>query len=225
MLILAVHTSSPFLGVAVTKGGEIVVEEILAPGKEHLENLTGAITKVMSEAGLELGDLDGLAVAIGPGSFSGIRVGLSVVKGLAMALNVHIVGVSSLEILACQSVKKGRMAIPLINAGRGEFYSGIFKKHEDSIEIIRPPRLLSKGDVAGFISDVCSLETTICGTPDIIGAITRETAISGKAVTTPSPGTCGILAEKRMILEAYDDIHGLTPLYIRRSDAEANRRA
>ena len=220
MLILAAHTTTSTLGIAVTKNQNIVAEEILNPGREHLENISGAIERVLVRSGHKLTDFDGLGVAIGPGSFSGVRVGLSVFKGLAMALNVKIVGVSTLEILTWQAVEIGCVAAPLIDAGRGDFYTGVFKKLHGGIQVVEAPQLLNKEKTTGLVSRVQAGEMALCGCPELLDAILQGTALSGISVTTPSPGVCGILAEKSLEQGAPHDVHSLVPLYIRRSDAE-----
>ena len=224
MLILAAHTASTTLGIAVTKNKNIVAEEILHPGREHLENISGAIERILERSGHKLTDFDGLGVTIGPGSFSGVRVGLSVFKGLAMALNVKIVGVSTLEILAWQAVESGCVAAPLIDAGRGDFYTGVFKKLEEVIQVIEAPQLLNKEKIPGVVSRIEAGEMVLCGRPELLDAILQGTTISGVPVITPSPGVCGILAENSLERGEPHDVHGLVPLYIRKSDAEDKNR-
>ncbi len=223
MLILAAHTATPALGVAITKDGKIIAEEVLIPGKEHLENISGVIQKILSETGFELSDFDGLGVAIGPGSFSGIRVGLSVFKGLAMALDTKIIGVSTLEILTWQAAEIGAVAIPLLDAGRGEVYAGVFKKVPEGVQVIQAVRLLNKEEIEGFISEQDLDEMVLCGAPELLETIVQDTTTSVKAIATTSPGACGTLAEKRLEQGAPDDIHSLVPLYVRRSDAEEKK--
>jgi len=223
LLILAAHTSTPALGVAITQDGKIIAEEVLKPGKEHLENISGVIQKILSETGLELSDFDGLGVAIGPGSFSGIRVGLSVFKGLAMALDTKIIGVSTLEILTWQAAEISAVAVPLLDAGRGEVYVGVFKKVPEGVQVIQSVRLLNKEEIEGFVSKQNLHEMVLCGAPELLEAIVQGTTMSVKAIATPSPGACGTLAEKGLERGASDDIHSLVPLYVRRSDAEEKK--
>ncbi|MGC8602232.1 MAG: tRNA (adenosine(37)-N6)-threonylcarbamoyltransferase complex dimerization subunit type 1 TsaB [Desulfomonilaceae bacterium] len=220
MLILAAHTATSRLGIAVTKNGQIISEEILPSSREHLENIISAIEKVVFDADIELDNIEGLGIAIGPGSFSGIRVGLSVFKGLAMALNVDVAGISTLEILTWQAVDTGSLAIPLIDAGRGEVYTGIFKKLTNNVEIIQAPRLLARNEIASFVSANYRTQITLCGTQDLLDMVDKKIISPRKMITTASPGVCGILAEPRLNNGLHDNIHKLIPLYIRRSDAE-----
>ncbi len=220
MLILAAHTATSTLGIAVTKNKNIVAEEILNRGREHLENISGTIDRILIRSGHKLTDFDGLGIAIGPGSFSGIRVGLSVFKGLAMALKIKVAGVSTLEILTWQAVETGSLAVPLIDAGRGDVYTGVFKRLQRGIQVVKAPRLIHKEMISDFVPRVKAGEMALCGCPELLDAILQGTALSGISVTTPSPGVCGILAEISLEQGGSHDVHNLMPLYIRRSDAE-----
>lgn len=224
MLILAAHTSTPALGIAVSKDGVVIAEEILTQGREHLENISGVIEQILVKTGFQLGDFDGLGIAIGPGSFSGIRVGLSVFKGLALALKLKIVGLSTLEILTWQAVDIGEVAIPLLEAGRGEVFTGMFKKRPDDCQIIKGPQLLNKQEITHFVSGEHLSDPILCGVPELFEDLIGHENQSRKAITSASPGACGILAEKRLVKGSFDDIHRLTPLYVRRSDAEEKKR-
>ncbi len=223
MLILAAHTTTPELCIALTREEKLIQELVLKPGKEHLENISGAIQEVLTIANLEPGSLNGLAVAVGPGSFSGIRVGLSVFKGLALGLGLKICGVSTLEILAWQALEIGDVGVPIIEAGRGEVYSGFVKKSSEGIEIIQSPRLVNKSELAEFIARFEPREVFICGAQELIEDIFENRDVYLKPVLRPSASACGILAEKRLRCGLSDDIDRLVPVYVRRSDAEVKK--
>jgi tRNA threonylcarbamoyladenosine biosynthesis protein TsaB len=223
LLILAAHTTTSELGIALTREEKVIQELILKPGKEHLENISGAIQEVLTISNLEPGSLNGLAVAVGPGSFSGIRVGMSVFKGLSLALGLKICGVSTLEILAWQALEIGDLGVPVIEAGRGQVYSGFFRKNPDGIETIQSPRLVNKSEFGEFILRFETAGVFICGVQELIEDILEKGDVYLKPVPGPSPSACGILAEKRFKLGFSDDIHQLAPLYVRKSDAEVKK--
>lgn len=223
MLILGAHTTTPELAIALTREEKLIEELILKPSREHLENISRAIQEILTVTNLEPGSLNGLAVAVGPGSFSGIRVGLSVFKGLALALGLKICGVSTLEILAWQALEIGDVGVPIIEAGRGEVYSGFFRKSSDGIEIMQSPRLVNKSELSEFIARFKSPGVFICGAQELIEDIFENGEVYLKPVLRPSASACGILAEKRLRCGLSDDIHRLAPLYVRRSDAEVKK--
>ncbi len=100
MKILALDTATPSCSVAVTDGGTLCAELSSFKNQTHAKHLMDAIDSVLSIAGFGVDDLDGLAVTVGPGSFTGLRIGISTIKGLAHALDKPVVGISSLEALA-----------------------------------------------------------------------------------------------------------------------------
>ncbi len=223
MLILSVHTATASLGVAVVKDGQILVEKILQPGGQHLENLPDAIHQTLKVTNNKLQDLDGFGIAKGPGSFSGIRVGLSVIKGMALALNKRVIALSTLEILAWQAVNKGCLVVPLIDAGRGDIYAGVFDKFEKDIHVIQGPLLLNIEEIENLLSVTGLKRSTLCGSMELLNIIGENNRFERKVIDHISPGALGNLAEKRLQNGLFDDPQTLTPLYVRRSDAEERK--
>lgn len=226
MLILAAHTATPSLGVAVTKDGEILSEKVLSPGRQHLENLPNLIQQVLIASNRELSNFDGFAVAIGPGSFSGIRVGLSVIKGLALALGKKVLGVSTLEILAwqLQVEDEDKLVAPVIDAGRGDIYTAVFEKREGDVREVLPPCLMNRDEIRNLKSVVGVKYLTVCGSRELSDLIDEDGGFKYREIDFASPGRLGCLAETRLEKGFFDDVHMLVPLYVRRSDAEEKKK-
>ncbi len=110
------------LGDGTQKPAELVAERLL-PGRETQERLMAAIAEVLAEAGLEAGRLDVVAVVTGPGSFTGVRIGLAAAKGLAESLGIPLVAISRLAVLAAQAGNTGEVQ-SWIDAGRGDIFVG-----------------------------------------------------------------------------------------------------
>ncbi len=223
MLILSVHTATASLGVAVVKDGQILVEKILQPGRKHLENLPDAIHQALKVTNNKLQDFDGFGIAKGPGSFSGIRVGLSVIKGMALALNKRVIALSTLEILAWQAVNKRGLVVPLVDAGRGDIYAGVFEKFEKDIHVVQIPLLLNIKEIGNLLSVTGLRRSTLCGSMELLNIIGEDKRFARKVIDHISPGALGNLAEKRLQNGLFDDPQTLTPLYVRRSDAEERK--
>ncbi|MFH1117358.1 MAG: tRNA (adenosine(37)-N6)-threonylcarbamoyltransferase complex dimerization subunit type 1 TsaB, partial [Pseudomonadota bacterium] len=162
MIVLALHSTTPRLGVAVARNGEVLAELILPPSREHLENVTRAIKDLTETAGVRLDDVDLFGTATGPGSFSGIRVGLAVVKGLALALKKPVVGVSSLDILARQAVGNGGPAVPVIDARRQEVYTAVFSRQANDVTLLEGPYLKDLQDFSRLL-DRYADPLVVCG--------------------------------------------------------------
>jgi tRNA threonylcarbamoyladenosine biosynthesis protein TsaB len=220
--ILAVHSSSPCLGVAISQGDEVLGERVLSPGRKHLENLAPLIGDLTGRLGIDLSELDAFGVACGPGSFSGIRVGMAVIKGLGLALGKPVAGISSLEILAWQALEKGQTGAAVVDARRDQVYTGIYKRDANGLVLIDGPMLIGKTEFLGLIRRACD-RTVICGDSAVNELLeSLPGPLIGKTVEH-SPSACALLAWNRLSRGNKDELHTLAPLYIRRSDAEENR--
>jgi tRNA threonylcarbamoyladenosine biosynthesis protein TsaB len=121
MTVLAIETASVAVGVALADESGLLAAFELRAGRRHAELLHGLVRSALDAAGLDFGDLEAIAVDVGPGLFTGIRVGVAAAKGFAMALGLPVVGVTSLEILAwaCEAAGHG-CAIGVVDLRRGE---------------------------------------------------------------------------------------------------------
>ena len=122
MRVLAIDTSSSALGAAIADEQGIIGEFGLHTGRQHSEALLPLLQSLLQAAGLSLADMDAFGVTIGPGSFTGLRIGLATVKAWAQALDKPVVAVSSLEALALTAAEAGMLVCPTLDARRDELY-------------------------------------------------------------------------------------------------------
>lgn len=127
MKILAVDTSSRSCSVAVVENNNLLAEIIKEDGETHSRHLMNMIKKVFELSGLVPFDIDGYAVTKGPGSFTGLRIGISSVKGLAVATEKPLAGISSLDALAAQVLPTPYLICSVIDARKGEVYSSRYR--------------------------------------------------------------------------------------------------
>lgn len=127
MKILGIDTSTPIGSVALIDGGNLAAEHTLNIVQAHSSRLMPAIDTVLKWSDITAGDLDGCAVGIGPGSFTGIRIGVATIKSLCYALDKPIVGVSTLEAVAYNLRWTNGPICPLLDARRSEIYGAIFQ--------------------------------------------------------------------------------------------------
>jgi tRNA threonylcarbamoyladenosine biosynthesis protein TsaB len=126
-MLLAVDTSTAQMGLAIYDGSQIISEYAWRSSQRHTVELAPAISELLTRCGLTMENVRGLGVALGPGSFTSLRVGLSLVKGLALARHLPLVGIPTLDILAAaQPASKLPLAV-LIQAGRGRLVVGWYK--------------------------------------------------------------------------------------------------
>jgi tRNA threonylcarbamoyladenosine biosynthesis protein TsaB len=133
MNLLAIETATECCSVALLSGEEIVARSELAP-RRHAELLLPMCDQVLAEAGLARRALDALAVGRGPGAFTGVRLAISAAQGIALALGIPVVPVSSLAALAMQAPGDGADVLAVIDARMGEIYAGVFRRTPDGIE-------------------------------------------------------------------------------------------
>jgi tRNA threonylcarbamoyladenosine biosynthesis protein TsaB len=138
MKILAVDTSTEICNVCIIDGDRIAAEYVSKSSVTHTERLLPAIQNLLSELKWEPKQLEGLAVVNGPGSFTGLRIGLSVVKGLAFGLNLRVVTASALHMAALQVTDEGWIC-PVMDARRGEVFFALYQRIDEHFIMLRKP--------------------------------------------------------------------------------------
>ena len=147
--ILSLATVTEMCSVAVSCEGQVLANDERLLGAKHAEELLPMISGVMKVSGCEFEDLDGIAVAKGPGSFTGIRIGIAAARGLALAASKPLFGVNSLEALAQGICSNGRPILAALDAKRGQVYVQIFTP--DSSPLIKA-RVIKPPDVVALLS-------------------------------------------------------------------------
>ncbi|MBU0545333.1 MAG: tRNA (adenosine(37)-N6)-threonylcarbamoyltransferase complex dimerization subunit type 1 TsaB [Proteobacteria bacterium] len=168
MKILAVDTSSRSCSVAVVEKNNLLAEIIKEDGETHSRHLMDMIKKVFEFSGLVPFDIDCFAVTKGPGSFTGLRIGISSVKGLAAATGKPIAGISTLDVLAAQVFPTPYLVCPVIDARRGEVYSsryrfadGLIRKEMKEEAFLPDKAAEGIGEPCLFVGDGASLYRNI----------------------------------------------------------------
>ena len=124
MLILGIDSSTDQLALGLADAGRIITDKTLASSRDHAVRIIGLIDEALTGSGLTKRDLTGVAVAIGPGSFTGLRVGLAVAKGMALALKIPVVGISTFEVIARRLSAEHHPFYLTAQARKGEYYLG-----------------------------------------------------------------------------------------------------
>lgn len=127
MKILAIDTSTASGSIALFEDDQFIAELTTCTQKTHVERLLPLIKTLLSSINTKIEDVDGFALTIGPGSFTGLRIGLAAIKGLAWSLNKPVVGVSTLEALAMNIPYSDKPICPILDARKKEVYAGIYK--------------------------------------------------------------------------------------------------
>lgn len=149
MKVLGIDTSTPCGSVGLIDNAEILADYLLYLSVTHSERLLGAIEWVLKEARCDIKTIDGLAVSLGPGSFTGLRIGISTIKGLALATGKPVAGVATLDALASQLVTTPYLICPILDAKKQEVYTAFYRYQEGNLpkrispyQAIRPENLV-----------------------------------------------------------------------------------
>lgn len=223
MIILAVHSTTPVQSLALTSGRGLLAERSRHCGRQHVEHLAPAIQDLVNVLERGLVSVDGLAVAVGPGSFSGIRVGIATVKGIALALGKPVVGISSLDALAWQGLRPDEVGAAVIDARRGELYVAAYRRGTDRLDMLSAPALVSVDEFASLRANRPG-RFVVCGDPVVDTVAAVDSSLITRSIGSPSALACAELARARFEAGDSDRLHSLAPLYIRRSDAEEKPR-
>jgi tRNA threonylcarbamoyladenosine biosynthesis protein TsaB len=222
MKILAVDTSARTCGVAIAGNEALLADLMDESGETHSKHLMNMIKRAFEISGFKPSDMDGFAVTKGPGSFTGLRIGISCVKGLAAATGKPVAGISTLDALAAQVPPTAYLICVMTDARKGEVYSscyrhigGIVKKEsmeenflpEKAIERIDEPCLFT-GDGARAYRDI--IETIIGGYAHFLP----------DAFNTVKASTVAFMGMKKMMDNDMEDAGMIVPFYIRKSDVK-----
>ena len=215
---LALDTSTGTASLALVQDNEVLTELTWRCEQNHTTQLLTHLAHLLNQTKLNIQSTSGIIVARGPGSFNGLRVGISTAKGLAFSLGVPIIGISSLEVEAYQHAETGLPICPIFNAGRGEIATAIYQnKHSEWRQFIAEQITT----VETLCSQIAS-KTMFCGEFIPLIATQLRKQLKQKAVI-PSPATglrrASFLAElglKRLKVGDYDNPATLQPLYLRR---------
>lgn len=163
MLFLALDTTTASCSVALGEEDRLLGEYLLNIRKTHSQRLMPLIISLLRDCDLERTQLEGIAVATGPGSFTGIRIGMATARGLAQALAIPLVGVNTLEALAGAGACFPTLVCPLLDARRGQVYTAVYRGGGPYLEEVVPPqaillqdlgvKLLSLGEAVVFLGD------------------------------------------------------------------------
>lgn len=219
MRVLAVETSTLAGGVALLDGDRLVAEYVLDVSVTHSERLMATVERVLQDARWGAEDLQGLAVAMGPGSFTGLRIGVSTVKGLAFALDVPVAAVPTLDAFASRLPFAALPVCPVLNARRGEVYACLYR-WDGGMRRAWDYLALPPGALAARLTE----PTVVVG--DGAASIVSPHARPGPpSLRVPSPAAIGFLGLERLRAGEVVKPAELAPLYLRPSQAELKRHA
>lgn len=215
MYILNIETATKNCSVALAKNGEtILCKEISELGYSHAEKLHVFIEEICNESLIQLKDLQAIAVSKGPGSYTGLRIGVSAAKGFCYALDIPLISVDTLAVLASQAVsitKENDLIIPMIDARRMEVYSAIFnnkleKVREIEAQIIDENSFASIENTVYFIGDSSEKAKTV---------LTKSNFIFLDEIVYPSAKDMSAISFQKFLNKDFEDVAYFEPFYLK----------
>jgi tRNA threonylcarbamoyladenosine biosynthesis protein TsaB len=224
LIILSLNTSTKQYSLAVLRNETVLGEYLLSSGSSHFRDLMPCLHDLLEKTTLTPGQLEGVTVAIGPGSFTGVRVGLTIAKGISQGLGIPIVGVPTLLALASQIPYAKEDICPLVTSRKGEVFAALFRRDPDNhLTRIEEDASLKVVDLPVLIKR----KTIIIGNDFTAqGPLVKQYAGINALLAPPNlwnlrASSIGALALQRLEKGNSDSVSELVPIYLRGADIRA----
>lgn len=221
MLTLAIETATSVCSVALCCDGKLIAEYNVDAGMTHSEGLLPQIDQLLSRAHIKKQEIDLVAVSMGPGSFTGLRIGLATAEAMAYSWQCCLHGVDTLEALAYNLPLEDFILSPVLDAQKGNFYQAIFKWENGALVKLADTEVVNKETMLERIA-VYGTKAILFGECKKIAAeqLPQWVSIAPPQLVMPKAASVAAVAERDFDAEADQKIFGLEPYYIRRSEAE-----
>ena len=210
--ILNIETATKNCSVSLAQHGEtLICKEISEQGYSHAEKLHVFIDEIMKESGLAMTDLQAIAVSQGPGSYTGLRIGVSAAKGLCYALSIPLIAIDTLTTLASQVQKTDGLIVPMIDARRMEVYSAVFHSNKEMIrevqaEILTEDSFLEQSGPIYFVGDSNEKAKSV---------LTKSNFIFLDTIVFPSANEMSAMSYNKFLKEDFVDVAYFEPYYLK----------
>lgn len=224
--ILAVDTATASCAVAAVEGKDLRAEIFLAGGQTHSRHLMDLVALVLHRAGWTIADVDGFAATCGPGSFTGLRIGLATIKGLALAREKPVTGVSTLDALAMPCGASGMSVYALLDARRDEVYWARYRDVGGALQREGRAAVAPLETVLALVTEpACFVgNAALRRQKEIVGRLGRRARIAPAALHTVRGYAVALLANGQFEGGRGVDAGRLRPDYVRQADAQLNFR-
>jgi tRNA threonylcarbamoyladenosine biosynthesis protein TsaB len=223
VIVVGIETATPQTSIAIGTETEILAKVSIA-GKARQESVTPALDQLLRWSDLDLSKVGGIAVGIGPGLFTGLRVGVETAKTLAQVLNVPIVGIASLDALAYAVRTSHKRIAAVIDGRRGEVFFAVYRSvpggvmRESEHAVVTPDRL--SAELEAVPGEVLAVGNGAMLYRHALEELGSRIEIASAVLAHPEAASLVELAVPRFLREEHDRLYDVVPVYLRKSDAE-----
>ena len=225
MIILSIDSSTPVAGITVSDGMQLLGEITLNTKNTHSEKLMPLVKHLLDELTLTVNDLDAIAVTQGPGSFTGLRIGMATAKGLAQGAGKKLIAVPTLDCLAQNLLHYPGIICPIMNAQKKQVYTAIYRSGRDKLERLSDYQAIAVEQLAVQLKelkeDIWFVGDGVAAFADVFQELLGDACrfADGHNIL-PRAGALAMLAAERASEEQFDDLYQAELIYIRKSEAE-----
>lgn len=224
MIILSVDSSSSTATCALVKEDKILGEINLNDKKEHSVILMDLIDSLLSRCNLTLDDVDGFAISEGPGSFTGLRIGMATIKGLAFGSNKPCLAISTLDTLAYNVINFNGIICPIMDALRGNVYTNLYKNNNGKLEAMSEANCLSIEELVSILKEknepIIFLGDGLVKHKDYLLENLNNLSFAPLNSNYPKASSLGELALQLFNSGETQELNKIAPVYLRKSQAE-----
>lgn len=216
MMVLGIETATVVCSVGIARDEQVIGEIRLAVKNIHAEALTASIRDLLALLQVSPAEIDGIAVSIGPGSFTGLRIGLATAKGLAFSLGKPLVGIDTLHAQAAAVGWREGFIVPVIRARRNEIYAARYRASGNALELVQPAATFLLPDFVEWLQT----PAVLCGSggPMLLGAglldRKRDIEVIPETASLLSGGKVAELGSVRLRHGERDEVATLEPVYV-----------
>ena len=225
MLILGIETATERVGVSIGGHDGVIASFQITRGRRHAETLVPAIEFMCREADVSLPEIGAIAVDVGPGLFTGMRVGIATAKAMASALEVPVITATSLELLALAVAEDDRVVVPVVDARKGEVFFSMYRGDDTAVRAVATPTC---GPIDSVVAAVIERGQSVIAVGDGARryhealATDHRIEIAAETFDHPSADTLVRLAHRRSLREDWITADRVEAFYLRQPDAEIN---
>jgi len=219
-MLLAIDTSTAWIGLALYDGVRVLAEMIWHSRSHHTVELSPAVQEILRRCGVSPGDLQALGVATGPGSFTSLRIGMALAKGMALALRIPVIGVPTLDFLAVAQPVRDLQMVALLQAGRGRLAFGWYDAVDGEWRARGEPQVTTAEELVLQLNRPTLVAGELDGSERQVLARRRKNAILvSPAQALRRPSYLAEIAWKRWQAGQVDEVVALSPIYLHVAEA------